>query len=839
MNKVSKFSNHAVNVQRRYKMYKAGKRWLFAGIFFVGSVVGVMSGSNVVAAATAVQSQAQVAVNTDSRDGARAEAGNYTKSAATTDYTNDDSTAINATQPAKSDATATSEGQGQQNTSSDATSAVPVDQSKDSDARQSSNVNEPTTTAAKSEDTPQLHSAAAVHITKDNLQDYFNVNGSASYDQATGVITLTTNDGNETGNVTLKNKIDLNESFDLKGSINLGDKSQLQGGGDGISFGFHSGNTDEVGKPGAGLGISGLNDAIGWKADTVLNWTTTFDATADPTDQFSVPTNDGQTYGGDKGLSFGGGHAYGAFFNTDATGLVNTVIGKDATDTARAKEIAEPALNAFHDIEVAYDGHAKTLTVTYDGQTWQQNISQWADTKSDAALIIAAATECDRNLQQFKFASCDYYTTPTVDVIYRDLTKGVILGHDTAEYPGGELIGQHYITNVHQFDRYEYVGLGEGSLPESGVLTQPGNNGTVIYTYRENANGKQNATVSYFDETTHTILNADELEGEKGELASYSDKTHIQSYQDAGYVVVSDPVSHGFTFDNIDGNHQAFVVRLAHGISFDNTLQSITRTIHYVSGKNVTTELSKPHVETATFTRTDATDLVTHKTSEGAWSAVQTFDEVVSPIIRQTVDGQTVTYAADQANVAALKVDLNQATPTTAQLNITVNYYPVGLGDGIQVRIAVDEPALPAPADNPGDGIPNDVETPTDTPVNTTTTPSLPNNGEPDLPNTFDGDDQPDLPAIGGYLPPNSFDFDSGKTQSLAQNATRRGNTLIAMGNESNQGDTNSTVETSANGIAAQLPQTGNTHNTVVSVIGVGLTAVMSLLGLGGLRKRN
>ncbi|MCB6771259.1 hypothetical protein LI095_11070, partial [Veillonella atypica] len=61
---------------------------------------------------------------------------------------------------------------------------------------------------------------AALHVTPEDQEEYFETKGTASLNN--GVVTLT-NTKSQAGSYTLKNKIDMNESFVLKGKINLGD----------------------------------------------------------------------------------------------------------------------------------------------------------------------------------------------------------------------------------------------------------------------------------------------------------------------------------------------------------------------------------------------------------------------------------------------------------------------------------------------------------------------------------------------------------------------------------------------------------------------------------------
>lgn len=70
---------------------------------------------------------------------------------------------------------------------------------------------------------------------------YFQRNGSAAnfnYDTQNFVQTLTPNTKDQSGNVTLKTKVDMSQNFTLSGSINLGNKSSRTGGADVVGFYF-------------------------------------------------------------------------------------------------------------------------------------------------------------------------------------------------------------------------------------------------------------------------------------------------------------------------------------------------------------------------------------------------------------------------------------------------------------------------------------------------------------------------------------------------------------------------------------------------------------------------
>ncbi|EGO5095929.1 hypothetical protein H5O62_001392, partial [Enterococcus faecalis] len=235
----------------------------------------------------------------------------------------------------------------------------------------------------------------ALHIDKNNFLDFFRINGSdVTYDQATGVVTLTPDSTNKTGNVTLNSKISMHANFVLDGEINIGNKSQINGGADGIGFGFHPQSIDSLGLAGGGLGIQGIDGAFGWKADT---WWNSID-----------PPEFGSTIG--RGVAFGGFMYY-----DSESGLVPTI----NTSSVPAKAISEPKDNIFRPIKFMYNSETKTMTVNYDGQVWSMLASDYISADS-LAFLITATTGSRHNLQQFKINSFDYTPYGIINTEYKE-----------------------------------------------------------------------------------------------------------------------------------------------------------------------------------------------------------------------------------------------------------------------------------------------------------------------------------------------------------------------------------------------------------------------------------
>lgn len=244
---------------------------------------------------------------------------------------------------------------------------------------------------------------AAVEVTKDNFLDYFGLQGDATYDQGSGIVTLTEDEQSQSGNFALKNKILMNENFTLEGEVNLGDKSKAQKGADGVGFAFHPGAVDAIGSAGGSLGIGGLTDAFGFKLDTYYNSQTSVGTYYPDPEEFS----DSNT-------------AFGSFVYTDPGSLrAHTYVGADAP----AQFIGVPENNTFKPITFNYNGSTKTMTITYDGQTWSKNVSDWI--RNDAlAFVMSASTGTYKNLQQFKINSFTYSPLTAIHTKYVDKDTG-------------------------------------------------------------------------------------------------------------------------------------------------------------------------------------------------------------------------------------------------------------------------------------------------------------------------------------------------------------------------------------------------------------------------------
>ncbi|RMW49733.1 lectin-like domain-containing protein, partial [Lactiplantibacillus pentosus] len=360
-----------------------------------------------------------------------------------------------------------------------------------------------------------LDEEALTHVDKDDFLQYFTLNGSATYDASTGIVTLTPDENNEVGNFSLTSKIDMNTSFTLIGQVNLGSDPN---GADGIGFAFHNGNTTDIGNAGGNLGIGGLQDAIGFKLDT---WSNGYQAPSSDEDGSEVSSTDSNGFGwnGDSLKA-----PYGTFVNTSNQEITmkdgSTVQRWWAEDTAgSAQSLSKTDINGqFHDFVVQYDGATRTLTVNYtetDG-----NVLTWTTTVSDSyqamAMIVSASTGGAKNLQQFKITSFDFKQAATVDVEYVD-TTGKKIAEGTVSYPNGAAVNGTYETTQADVDGYTFIEMDDGSvtgaksLTATGTLTQAGNNGTVIYVYAPaytETTKTVNETINYIDQDGNSVASS-------------------------------------------------------------------------------------------------------------------------------------------------------------------------------------------------------------------------------------------------------------------------------------------------------------------------------------------
>ncbi|MEJ6358768.1 MucBP domain-containing protein [Lactiplantibacillus plantarum] len=523
--------------KEHYKLYKAGKLWLIAGITTFGVGLGMLTQTQAVHADTQAANVAKVVWGTapdkpqdvqtnktvTSAKSDASETGKATTSdkvsptnKVATTHQSQDTQADKTATPAKPNVTETDKATTSDKVSPTNKVATP-DQSHDAQADKTvtlaksdaSETGKATTldkvvTPNKSQITPEISSAVVTrksvtkgkqtdttnqavitHVDKNNFQDAFQFSGTSGYgsdkqnidlqyDQSSGILTLTDDKKFQAGTATLKTKISIDSDFTLEGELNIGSRNQINGGGDGIGIGFSTDNTGKVGMPGGGVGLAGLLGSNGWKVDTYWD-SDHLDEHFEADPKVGIDGSKIST-DGKEGL----GHTFGGFvYSRPVNGDVNTV-GNLRTDHA---QVVDSPNGQFKPFKMSFDGKTKQLTVEYDGKVFSKNMGpDFAATRQKAVnLIISAGTGKNYNSHKFKIKSFDYVTAASVNVQYVD-TDGNEIASAQVSYPDGEFAGRTYQTQQLDIPNYTFDHMGAG-LPVSGILEKQGVNGTVIYVY--------------------------------------------------------------------------------------------------------------------------------------------------------------------------------------------------------------------------------------------------------------------------------------------------------------------------------------------------------------------
>ncbi|MGZ9562343.1 lectin-like domain-containing protein, partial [Staphylococcus epidermidis] len=429
----------------------------------------------------------------------------------------------------------------------------------------------PTTTSTTT--TSNLTSNSVV-VNKDNFNEHMNLSGSATYDPKTGIATLTPDAYSQKGAISLNTRLDSNRSFRFTGKVNLGNRYEGYSpdgvtGGDGIGFAFSPGPLGQIGKEGAAVGIGGLNNAFGFKLDTYHNT--------------STPKSDAKAKADPSNV--GGGGAFGAFVSTDGSGMATT----EASSAARLK--VQPNNNSFQDFVIDYNGDTKVMTVTYAGQTWSKNLTDWIKNSGGTtfSLSMTASTGGAKNLQQVQFGTFEYTESAVAKVRYVDANTGkdIIPPKTIAGEVDGTVNIDKQLNNLKNLG-YSYVETDALKAPNytetSGTptlkLTNSGQ--TVIYKFKD-VQGPQISVDSQTREVGKTI----------------------------------NPITITTT-DNSKDVLTTTVTGLPSGLSFDQTTNTITGTPSEVG------------TTTVTVNTTDATGNVTSK------QFTITIQDTISPVVNVT-----------------------------------------------------------------------------------------------------------------------------------------------------------------------------------------------------------
>lgn len=412
-------NNYFGETKTHYKLYKCGKNWAVMGISLFSLGLGMLVTSRPVSADVTNTSTSPETPSASSSSATKADSTSASSSSAVkTETTSASSQKTSSVKSQAQSLTATTTGK--------AVRATSTSVKKNSAQTKVSYSTLLLLQQLRTSKAPASNEAALTHVDKDNFRDYFRLNGSATYDAKTGIVTITPDQNNQVGNFSLTSKIDMNESFTLTGQVNLGSNPN---GADGIGFAFHSRNTTDLGNAGGNLGIGGLQDAIGFKLDTFSN---NYQVPLSDKNGSEIPSTDPDGFGCDRDSEKA---PYGTFVKTSSQEISawngSTVQRWWVQNTGKSQALSTTDLDGhFHDFVINYDGAKRTLTVSYtqaSGKlTWTTTV---ASSYQTMAMIVSASTGALKNLQEFKLTSFDFHAAATekLTVNFIDDTTGKIL----------------------------------------------------------------------------------------------------------------------------------------------------------------------------------------------------------------------------------------------------------------------------------------------------------------------------------------------------------------------------------------------------------------------------
>ena len=358
-------------------------------------------------------------------------------------------------------------------------------------------------------------------------------------------------------------------------------------------------------------------------------------------------------------------------------------------------------------------------------------------------------------------------------------------------------------------------------------------NETIHYIYKngDKAADDYQATPLNFTRTVTT----DKVTGEK---------TYGSWSADQSFAAVTSPAIKGYTPDQAEIGSQTVsgdssdldftVVYAKNAPTITTESKTINETIHYVY-KDGTTAHDDYVAKPVEFTREVSTDAVTGEKTYGAWSADQSFAAVTSPELKgYTADKAQIDKQTVNGDSKDLEFKVTYTKTPVAGGNVTAKYVDENgnpIADDVIASGNVGDPYSTTQKDVPGytfkevQGNPTGSFTDQDQTVTYvyTKNPATDNNGGTGL-------NQPGKPGNG------TDTGNSGSNQpgnpSQPSNATNNGviNTSTNTGSKVNNGAVNS----------PELPQTGenNSQSQTMSFIGILLAIFGSLLGFLGIKKR-
>ncbi|MTV82938.1 mucin-binding protein, partial [Secundilactobacillus folii] len=211
------------------------------------------------------------------------------------------------------------------------------------------------------------------------------------------------------------------------------------------------------------------------------------------------------------------------------------------------------------------------------------------------------------------------------------------------------------------------------AINADGSLTDP----IVTITYTRNA---QTGSVEFYDDTTQTVLQTDQLNGLTDLPIDFSTvNSDQQTFLQKGYELVSSDVPDEANFDTADSASQDFIVHLKHGLSDPSTPTDTNDPQYQNTHKQFTVKVTGTMPDGTAVTQTNGTqilgyqrtyttDKVTGDVTYGDWTSDgSTFSDVTAtPVTNYTAKAENGKSSVSADDVASQLASFGAATSTDA-----------------------------------------------------------------------------------------------------------------------------------------------------------------------------
>ena len=579
-----------------------------------------------------------------------------------------------------------------------------------------------------------------VTVTPATFPQYFKRSYYTDWYPNTGTTNLTWDQKSMTGNVTLKTKMYMGDSFQLKGAVMLGNHGNPETDwADGITFGFNSSPVGAVGHYGSDLGMGGLQNGFGFKLDTYSN--------PERDDPLKFYKDNGKAYGQDGQNHYPRTDAFGAFAYNAKDNTYRTYNPQSETDPAAPKSLGYGQLkpNTFYPIEIDYDGKSHVMTATFDNTTsgktltWSHDVSAWAGNKKALSFIISASTGELYGKQMFQLKSFKYTVSgianvkfvdednnpipnaPSVSEVYGRLGEATELTDATAAIQKIESGGQYY------FDRAVRTGTGHFDVNKNQLTMT-----------------KEPQDITYYFAKSQTAIKANDFTMYTGQPWSSDLKNVVAIAKEGTHLLPSDIQVTSKGDNQTPGTYDVTYTVHQYGYQGGH-VPSVSKTVH----ATVIASKSKIDVQPLTFNVGDKFD-----PAKALTSVTDTFGKPVP------LDDKSLSNTI--SDTTGHEIDPDKVTSHSGTYDIQFTYKPNG-------KVLSTSPKAKITVVQPDNVTVNLVNVKNDQTVNT------------DVPKNHQTDDQIDVTANSPYLKtviPDGYhyatagDFTADKVTDKAQPAT-------------------------------------------------------------------